>query len=253
MVRAIALAARLDFAIESSLLDAIRTHRHEIAKSSPARMLEEYYKILRAGSAEAAFRRLADVGLLEPISHELHTGAAEPLWRSLAALDTYRRRFASMPETLTNAVLLGSVLVPLGAMRAQPSGHRPNLDPGAAIDRATTPNRSGVPRLGQLPLARRDVERLRQILGLQRRLRDVGANPRAQRSLATRHVFRDALTWLEIHGHAPELVEHWKAILAHAASSGPPAETTGEAEGEPRPFRRRRRRRRGRRRFNTAQ
>src|SRR6185369_8697680 len=48
MIRAIALAARLDFTIEPKLLQAIRTHRREIAKSSPPRLLEEYYKILRA-------------------------------------------------------------------------------------------------------------------------------------------------------------------------------------------------------------
>src|SRR5438477_5394381 len=65
MIRAIALAARLDFTIEPTLLQAIRTHRHEIAKSSPPRLLEEYYKILRAGAAEATFRGLADVGLLD--------------------------------------------------------------------------------------------------------------------------------------------------------------------------------------------
>ena len=87
MLRAIALAARLDFTIEPALLDAIRTHREEIAKSSPPRLLEEYYKILRAGSSQKAFRSLADVGLLEPISAELHKGATDPLWRSLAALD----------------------------------------------------------------------------------------------------------------------------------------------------------------------
>src|SRR5499426_3396173 len=34
MIRAIALAARLDFAIEPTLVEAIRTHRREIAKSS---------------------------------------------------------------------------------------------------------------------------------------------------------------------------------------------------------------------------
>src|SRR5712691_3007140 len=107
MIRAIALAARLDFTIEPTLLQAIRTHRHEIAKSSPPRLLEEYYKILRAGSSERAFRGLADVGLLEPIAGELHRGANASLWRSLAALDGYRRQFPSTPETLTNAVLLG--------------------------------------------------------------------------------------------------------------------------------------------------
>src|SRR5499426_3762228 len=72
MIRAIALAARLDFTIEPLLLAAIRTHRREISKSSMARLLEEYYKILRAGASEKAFRALADVGLLEPISAELH-------------------------------------------------------------------------------------------------------------------------------------------------------------------------------------
>ena len=97
MLRAVALAARLDFAIDPPVLDAIRTHRHEISHSSAARLLEEYYKILRAGSAEKTFRMLAEVGLLEPISGELHRGAADPLWRSLAALDAYRHRSSRRP------------------------------------------------------------------------------------------------------------------------------------------------------------
>src|SRR5438105_1848868 len=177
MMRAVALAARLDFTIDPPVLAAIRRHRHELARSSAPRLLEEYYKILRAGAAEKTFRELAALGLLEPISQELHEGAADPLWRSLAALDAYRRRFESTPDTLTNAILLGSLLVPLGILLG--SG-RPK-DP--------------VPKLGALPLARRDVERLRQILGLQRRLRDAAGSPRALRALAHRSIFPEALTW----------------------------------------------------------
>src|SRR5258708_9903727 len=108
MLRAIALAARLDFAIEPTLVHAIRTHRHEIAKASLPRLLEEYYKILRAGASEKAFRVLAEVGLLEPISGELHRGANDPLWRSLAAVDAYRPRFESPQETLTKRIRLRS-------------------------------------------------------------------------------------------------------------------------------------------------
>jgi poly(A) polymerase len=96
MLRAIALAARLNFVIEPSLLESIRRHRREIGKASAPRMLEEYYKILRAGSAEQAFRQLAAVGLLEPTAPELHKGSTDGLWRSLAALDAYRRRFESL-------------------------------------------------------------------------------------------------------------------------------------------------------------
>src|SRR5437016_4325597 len=70
MLRAVALAARLDFAIDPPVLDAIRLLRHEITRSAPPRLLEECYKILRAGSAEKTFRRLADVGLMEAISPE---------------------------------------------------------------------------------------------------------------------------------------------------------------------------------------
>jgi poly(A) polymerase len=251
MIRAIALAARLDFTIEPTLVDAIRTHRREIAKSSQPRLLEEYYKILRAGSAERALRVLADVGLLEPISAELHKGATEGLWRSLASLDAYRRRFDTTPDTLTNSILLGSMLVPLGISlqqgRSQYAPHersegRPRPEPRE--------HRASGPRLGDLPLARRDIERLRQILGLQRRLREVSASPRAKRALAHRHIFREALTWLDIHGGSPELVEHWNALIAESPQE--PAAGAGEDLGEHPPFRHRRRRRRRRRRFSTT-
>src|SRR5690242_12785760 len=70
MMRAIALAARLDFRVDQPVLGAIRVHRDQIARSAPPRLLEEYYKILRAGSAERTFRDLAAVGLLEPVSAE---------------------------------------------------------------------------------------------------------------------------------------------------------------------------------------
>jgi poly(A) polymerase len=223
MLRALALASRLDFTIDPPILEAIRAERHEIARSSPARLMEEYYKILRSGAAEKTFRALADAGLLEPVALELHAGAGEPLWRSLRALDAYRKNFEGTPETFTNPILLGSLLVPLG------SAPRPD-------------RRQQTPRLGDLPLARRDLERLRQLLSLQRRLHDVNVSPRAQRALTHRSVFRDALSWLEIHGAAPDLVEHWISVLAARGAQEPVA----AGEGEARPARRRRRRRRRR-------
>jgi poly(A) polymerase len=256
MIRAIALAARLDFTIEPKLLHAIRTHRHEIAKSSPPRLLEEYYKILRAGASEKAFRSLADVGLLEPISAELHRGADDALWRSLCELDAYRHRFESTPDTLTNDILMGSLLVPLGIplhgerRTGRPDdrhlqGHRVGHALQGVADDSVERRRAPGLRLGELPLARRDVERLRQVIGLQRRLHDLSASPRAHRALAHRGIFREALTWLEIHGGVPETVEHWKALLADTPALEPPPDGAGEFP----PLRRRRRRRRRRRPF----
>ncbi len=242
MMRAVALAARLDFTIDEPILEAIRLHRHEIAKAAPARLLEEYYKILRAGSGEKTFRRLAELGLLEPVSVELHRGASEPLWRSLAAVDNYRKRFESAPDTFTNPVLLGSLIGPIGLIPSASRSHGAQSPEAGARRR---PPKEPVVTLGALPLARRDVERLGHVLGLQRRLRDQTLSPRGQRTLVHRHNFREALTWLEIHGEAPELVEHWNAVAAEA----PPVPAEGEpAEPAPpdAPARRRRRRRRRR-------
>ena len=258
MLRAIVFAARLDFTIERRCSQAIRTHRREIAKSSPPRLLEEYYKILRQGSAEKAFRGLAEVGLLEPISMELHKGAADPLWRSLAAVDEYRRQFESTPDTLSNAILLGSLLVPLGISLHPPrTSHTPAEDEGEG-PRSRRPRHPPGPRLGDLPLARRDVERLRQIVSLQRRLRNLTASERAQRALTHRGIFREALTWMEIHGESPEIVEHWMGIIDEGGAPEPGSEDSGD-EGSPTPaaadmpHKRRRRRRRGRRGGGPAQ
>ena len=230
MLRAVVLAARLQFSIDQPILDAISVHRHEIARSAPARLLEEYYKILRSGHAQEAFKQLRTTGLLKAITPEL-AGASEAVWQSIAALDAYRARFDGAPESLTNAILAGTLLHPLGLVARR----RFSAD---ALERRV--------ELGLLPIARRDVERLQQILALQSRLLDTQASARAQRGLLHRAVLAEALTWLEIHGDRPDVVAHWRALQAE------PREHVHVSSEESAPvftpFGRRRRRRRGRRR-----
>src|SRR5687768_7561557 len=64
MLRAAALAARLGFTIDRDSVEAIRDLRGEIVKSSPARVLEEFYKVLRQGAARETFGLLHHLGLL---------------------------------------------------------------------------------------------------------------------------------------------------------------------------------------------
>ncbi|HZI63449.1 MAG TPA: polynucleotide adenylyltransferase PcnB [Thermoanaerobaculia bacterium] len=229
MLRAVAMAARLGFKIDAPVDAAIEVRRGDITRSAPARLIEEIYKLLRSGSAEQAFRMLAERRLLEEMAPELQKGAGDRLWTALAALDAYRKRFEDIPETLTNSILLGSLLLPLGySLRS--------LTPPAVPDGEFRKE----PRLslGMLPLARRDVERLRQILSLQRRLTDMALSPRARRALMHRGPFREALTWLEIHGQAADVLEHWRGFMEAAATY------EGEAPAEEAQPRRRRRRRR---------
>src|SRR5687767_8492552 len=252
MMRAVAMAARLGFRIDAPIDAAIAVRRAEIARSAPARLMEELYKLLRSGAAEQAFRMLADRRLLEPIAPELQEGATERLWTGLAALDDYRKRFEGTPDTLTNAILLGSLLVPIGhSIRTLSPAAAPDSEirPSTSAGRPERPGdfRRAVERreprlsLGMLPLARRDVERLRQILGLQRRLMDMSLSPKARRALMHRGPFREAMTWMEIHGQVPEVLEHWRGFVEAAATyEGEAAAETAEAP----PRRRRRRRRR---------
>jgi poly(A) polymerase len=243
MLRAIVLAARLDFTVDPPIVDAIRRHAAEIARSAPARLLDEFYKILRSGASERAFRELSDVGLLRWITPELLAIRDHSLWTHLAALDHYRRRFELPPDSLTNAVLLGTLLAPRGytgrRTHEEPQSDTPgtgNEDEGERRRKRRREWRDPKASLGILPLARRDLERLQQIFGLQRRLRDLHSSPRAQRALLNRGLFREALTWLEIHGAAPELVEHWLRLIETTGASA-----SGTPDQRP-PFRRRRRR-----------
>ncbi|HWI18917.1 MAG TPA: polynucleotide adenylyltransferase PcnB [Vicinamibacterales bacterium] len=261
MLRAIVFASRLGFRLDAPIVDAIKTHRELIATASPARMIEEYYKILRSGYAEITFRGLAEHRLLDPVTPEIQRGAKnDGLWSSLAALDAFRRKFDSAPATLRNPVLLGTVLIPLGLM---PRNEKPRWEPepedepeddniGNLVQPRIKPKFRRLPKepimkIGQLPIARGDTERLRQLLSLQPRLADVEMPPRAKRVLMNRGPFEDALTWFEIHGNAAAVVEHWKGFIE--AVKGEPPQARSEADGEqPAGDGRRRRRRRGRRR-----
>lgn len=261
MLRAIVFASRLGFRLDGPIVDAIATHRELIATASPARMIEEYYKILRSGYAEQTFRLLAEHRLLEPVTPEIQRGSRnDGLWSSLAALDTYRRKFDGAPATLRNPVLLGTMLIPLGLM---PRNERPRWEPepddeqdddniGNLVQpkgrpKFRRPPKEPILKIGMLPIARGDTERLRQMLSLQSRLADVEMSPRAKRSLMHRGPFEDSLTWFEIHGNAAAVVEHWKGFI-EAIKAEPPQEPSADGERAPGDGRRKRRRRRGRRR-----
>jgi len=261
MLRAIVFASRLGFRLDRPVIDAIAANRGLMATASPARMIEEYYKILRSGYSEQTFRALAEHRLLDPVTPEIQRGARnQALWEGLASLDAYRRQFDSAPATLRNPVLLGTLLIPLGLM---PRGERRGFelvdadadDQGAGNliapktkSKFRRPPKEPILKIGMLPIARGDTERLRQILSLQARIADLESTPRAKRALMHRSPFEDALTWFEIHGNAPAVLEHWKGFIEALGDEAkhPPAE--GEAPQPGAPDEASRRRRRGRRR-----
>jgi len=239
MLRAAVMTARLGFDLDPLVSEAIAEHRALIATASAARLLEEYFKILRSGSAESTFGALGRLRLLELMTPELRN-PPDAVWDALARLDRYRSKFPSAPADLTNAVLIGSLLQPLGMLAAGVGNGRPR-EPHA--DRVS---------FGMLPIARRDVERLRQIVDLAPRLVAPEISPRAARSLPHRPAFPDTLTWLDVHGDAPEVLETWRQAHRHRSApqapngDQPQPSADGQNPGGTGRRRRRRRRRRGR-------
>jgi poly(A) polymerase len=276
MLRAVALAARLQFTIDRDTVEAMRFMRGEIVKSSPARLLDEFYKILRQGASRRTFELLHETGLLAyllPEADQAISEGGERLLGSLTRLDEYRNAGLVAPEGLTNAILLGTLLVPLGvplrratfAPRrrepAEPEAGEEARDDGPGLDlaaelsalgeiEAEDPSpQSDSPSPIALPFARRDVDRLRLILLAQRRLREVHRSPGAQHLLAGRGYFEDSVRWLEIHGgvEGQELAAHWRSPdLSSVLPGAPPDGEPAPAEAPRRSGRRRRRRRRSR-------
>ena len=237
--------------------------------AAPARLIEEYDKVLRSGAAEPTFSAMAEHRLLEPITPELQRSAQNPALRdALAALDAYRgevrRRAgdADQPDPAGNAAgaarLDASPRVIVAMVeRRWKSGEASQRTSGPS-QAATAVPKEPILKIGSLPIARRDTERLRQVLAFQRRLADLEMSARAKRGLLGRSSFHDALTWIEIHGNSPGVLEHWRGFIealgpealerTRATAEAPAGEDDRERPAGRR--RRGRRRRGGRRRFN---
>jgi poly(A) polymerase len=269
MLRAVALAARLGFKIDALSLEAIRALRGEIVRSSPARLLDEFYKILRQGASRRTFELLHEVGLLAYLLPEADRAIAEQgerLLGSLSRLDDYRNSGFATPADLTNALVMGTLIVPLGSPLRR-ANHMPRrsaveeaLGPapldvraemvvlGAAeIEAEEETGTLDLPSPIALPFARRDADRLRLILAAQSRLREVHSTPRVRQLLLGRGYFEEALRWMEIHGGVSgrELAAHWRTLgTDDLAAPGLAAGEPMAAPEGPAPRRRRRRRRR---------
>ncbi|MCC8191340.1 MAG: polynucleotide adenylyltransferase PcnB [Planctomycetes bacterium] len=93
MVRAVRFASRLGFSLDPDTEDAIHRHGEELAKASPARLLEEITRLFAFSSGEKAVRLLQSTGLLGVLLPEVASALEDPradaelFWNRLQALD----------------------------------------------------------------------------------------------------------------------------------------------------------------------
>lgn len=115
MIRLLKFQARFGFEVAEEVHVALLENRHQILKSSPARILEELLKMLESGRSRHFFQLLTEYGftdLLLPLLGKFLEGAqAELIYSYLEEIDLSVKN----PEeaTLDRSVMLSSFLFPL--------------------------------------------------------------------------------------------------------------------------------------------
>ena len=232
MTRAVHFAARIGGTLEPELRAATLRCAEEISKSSGSRLYNELVKILARGCAGKTLRGLFDLGVLKPWLPDLceflegpiewpsasggtHEAAREGepagtppshlTWNLLGAADAWGMGARGVPESLEMSVLLGPWI-----LSEWDGGRRRGPDFWTHAEEIFRPMalRMNVPR--------RTSYEMRDILGLQERLREPPDQKRRQRSIVERSVFPEALAYfqLDLRARGRDLapVTHWREI-----------------------------------------
>jgi poly(A) polymerase len=269
-LRAVRFAARLGFIIAPDTFEAMRRHASELARCAPARVLEETFKILRCGGSARAFELLRACGALPVVLPAL--GAGLETWdegrrRGFFAHLTALDRLVRSGEEVSDAVLLGALLMHLAPGRQRAEAHPEDAAPGRE-PRASAPPAELDALLASLVttsrLPRKIAERARLAIQAQRAMRDPSRRRRRRGRGGGSPAHADVTQLLRIsveatgEGHelldrfgaTPEAAERDDADVSGAVEAVPPGGPARDApEGEAgQPGGRKRRRRRGGRR-----
>jgi poly(A) polymerase len=253
-LRAVRFAARLGFTIAPDTFEAMRRHAGELARCAPARVLEEIFKILRCGASARAFELLRACGALPVILPALgaaHEGWDEARRRSFSAHLSALDRLVRAGEDVSDAVLLGALIMHLGAPTraadldgddvALDEAGEPLLPPPSGAAEALL---ASLVQTSRLP--RKVAERTRLALHAQRAF---SAPPKRRRrrgrGMAGQPYFVDAVHLLRLAvdatGHGKELLERWQhdpgapaAPARQAEARAVPADVDAQPERPPR-------------------
>ncbi len=254
ILRAIKFAARLDFNIEPQAWRAILTHRGEIAKCAPPRVLEEIYRLMRGGAARRSFELLEETGVLEILIPSLDEhlrsapGDRARLYATLDGVDALWREGTAASNALLACTLTAPTVADLLYEADPPQGGDAALE---LWERAR-------PILEGMRASRRDSEYARQMLLAQRRLGPSKKRRARPMALVRRDWFGEALALYELMNPQPEgeiadEIARWHRMAQETdAPNRPPGEAAGATPAGEEPRKRRRRRRGGRRRRRGA-
>ena len=240
-LRAVRFAAKLDFAIDDSVREAIDEHRHLLKEIPPARLFEEVLKLLQSGDGQDSFAMLRELDLLQflfpltAVRLDAGDGYAHAL-AELALRNTDKRIREEQPVTpaFIYAVLLWPDVVEHAA-RHEAAGEASIAALHLAADEIipTQLSATSLPRRYSVPM--------REIWALQPRL--LKARGKRAASLLSNPRFRAAYDFLCLRNDAGEDLEsickRWEELQESPESQA----IIEAARKQSRPAARRRRRR----------
>lgn len=131
LLRLLKFQARYAFKVDASTEAAIHTCRAEIVKSSPARILEEIFRMLESGASAPFFRLLAEYNFLSilfpRLMHALRTAQGKMIFHYLTCADQIHQHKGK--NTLDRAVLTSCLIYPLLEQELERQFVSKNLSP----------------------------------------------------------------------------------------------------------------------------
>ncbi len=116
MIRMLKFQARFDFKTGKKESEALKKCRPDIAKSSPARVLEEMFRMLESGAAAPFFEKMVQTELLEELFPKLTSYFKEEVGKKiyayLAACDAMNKKegYRALDRSVLTAALLFPIL-----------------------------------------------------------------------------------------------------------------------------------------------
>jgi len=115
MIRLLKFKARFGFSISKDCQEALVECKNEIMKSSPARLLEEVFRMLESGASSNFFKLMLEAGILEllfpALTHFIQSKHGADIFRFLENADAVNRQLIKKP--IDRNVLASCLLFPI--------------------------------------------------------------------------------------------------------------------------------------------
>lgn len=132
MIRLLKFRARFNFEIDPKSRKALVDCKEEIIKSSTARILEEFFRMLESGSAMSFFLLMSESGLLErlfpALDNHLKGTLGQSIYRYLAGADRIHSK-GRLKNPLDRSILVSCLLYPILEKEIKEKFHDLNITP----------------------------------------------------------------------------------------------------------------------------